>query len=88
MFGSRGPLKVVVAGLLLLNSALTQARRVCPTDEEWVTVWGTMPQLTEPHNLPPAPFVCSSWLDRVQTLTTCDRTRPAESSTTQPSVKR
>jgi hypothetical protein len=25
--------------------------------EKWVTIWGSMPQLTEPANLPPPPFV-------------------------------
>ncbi|KAL0939095.1 GDSL-like lipase acylhydrolase [Colletotrichum truncatum] len=43
---------------LFLASSLTEARPRCPTrdEREWVTVWGTMPQLTEPANLPPAPF--------------------------------
>ncbi|KAF9879311.1 GDSL-like Lipase/Acylhydrolase [Colletotrichum karsti] len=50
-------LKTALAALLLA-SPLAQARPRCPTrdEREWVTVWGTMPQLTEPANLPPAPF--------------------------------
>jgi hypothetical protein len=28
-----------------------------PRDGHWVDTWGTMPQLTEPANLPPPPFV-------------------------------
>ncbi|GKT42014.1 uncharacterized protein ColSpa_02195 [Colletotrichum spaethianum] len=43
---------------LLFFSPLVQARPRCPTrdEREWVTIWGTMPQLCEPANLPPAPF--------------------------------
>lgn len=26
-------------------------------DGHWIDTWGTMPQLTEPANLPPAPYV-------------------------------
>jgi hypothetical protein len=29
----------------------------CAGASKWVTIWGTMPQLTEPANLPPEPFV-------------------------------
>jgi len=28
-----------------------------PRDGHWVDTWGSMPQLTEPANLPPPPFV-------------------------------
>ena len=28
-----------------------------PRDGRWVDTWGSMPQLTEPANLPPPPFV-------------------------------
>ncbi|KXH42580.1 GDSL-like Lipase/Acylhydrolase [Colletotrichum nymphaeae SA-01] len=50
-------LKTAFAALLFL-SPLTQARPQHPArdEREWVTVWGTMPQLVEPANLPPAPF--------------------------------
>jgi hypothetical protein len=27
------------------------------SDSHWVNIWTTMPQLVEPANLPPAPFV-------------------------------
>ncbi|KAF6819609.1 GDSL-like lipase acylhydrolase [Colletotrichum plurivorum] len=51
-------LKTALAAALLLASPSTQARPRCPPRDErqWVTVWGSMPQLTEPANLPPAPF--------------------------------
>jgi hypothetical protein len=31
-----------------------------PSNGHWVDAWASMPQLTEPANLPPAPFVRSS----------------------------
>jgi hypothetical protein len=36
--------------------------------EEWVTIWGSMPQLTEPANLPPEPYVSLRllWLSQVR----------------------
>ncbi|KAI9158830.1 hypothetical protein HJFPF1_06829 [Paramyrothecium foliicola] len=42
-----------VAGLASLLPTV-HARSSC--GREWVTIWGSMPQLTEPANLPPAPF--------------------------------
>ncbi|KAL9943838.1 hypothetical protein D7B24_002095 [Verticillium nonalfalfae] len=50
-------LKRALTALVAL-STLTDARPPCPPrdNQEWVTVWGAMPQLTEPQNLPPAPF--------------------------------
>ncbi|KXH61125.1 GDSL-like Lipase/Acylhydrolase [Colletotrichum salicis] len=50
-------LKTAFTALLFL-SPLAEARPQHPTrdESEWVTVWGTMPQLVEPANLPPAPF--------------------------------
>jgi hypothetical protein len=27
-------------------------------NDHWVGIWATMPQLVEPANLPPVPFVC------------------------------
>ncbi|KAK1451950.1 GDSL-like Lipase/Acylhydrolase [Colletotrichum melonis] len=51
-------LKTAFAALLFL-SPLAEARPQHPArgdEREWVTVWGTMPQLVEPANLPPAPF--------------------------------
>lgn len=44
------------AGAIALNLALG-ATAACSNTTEWVTIWGAMPQLTEPANLPPAPFV-------------------------------
>ncbi|KAH8667819.1 lipolytic enzyme [Ilyonectria robusta] len=37
------------------TNALSGAK-VSRDDTNWITVWGSMPQLTEPANLPPAPF--------------------------------
>ncbi|KAH7376063.1 lipolytic enzyme [Plectosphaerella cucumerina] len=57
MFGSQGGLGAAFVAFLALSTGLADARRSCPSeDHDWVTVWGSMPQLTEPHNLPPAPF--------------------------------
>jgi hypothetical protein len=30
-----------------------------PADGHWIDTWASMPQLTEPANLPPPPYVCS-----------------------------
>ncbi|WP_434443143.1 GDSL-type esterase/lipase family protein [Lentzea sp. E54] len=38
----------------VLTPAVAQAR--IPRRTRWVTTWAAMPQLTEPHNMPPAPF--------------------------------
>jgi hypothetical protein len=35
-----------------------------PSNGHWVDAWASMPQLTEPANLPPAPFVRSTSLTR------------------------
>jgi hypothetical protein len=34
-----------------------RAIRPNPSNGHWVDAWASMPQLTEPANLPPAPFV-------------------------------
>lgn len=34
-----------------------KAIRPNPSNGHWVDAWASMPQLTEPANLPPAPFV-------------------------------
>lgn len=58
MLGYRGGLGAAFVALLALSTGFADARRSCPSDDhDWVTVWGSMPQLTEPHNLPPASFV-------------------------------
>ncbi|KAI8227780.1 hypothetical protein K4K57_008263 [Colletotrichum sp. SAR 10_99] len=51
-------LKTALAALLIASPLTEAARSRYPTrdEKEWVTVWGTMPQLVEPANLPPAPF--------------------------------
>lgn len=48
--------KVVFAALLLFQS-WTAAYVKRQRENQWVDIWGTMPQLVEPANLPPAPFV-------------------------------
>jgi hypothetical protein len=45
--------------VLVLSQALLAA---CAN--RWVDIWGTMPQLVEPANLPPTPFVGFSILPR------------------------
>ena len=47
-----------------------------PSNGHWVDAWASMPQLTEPANLPPAPFVRAylspssrflpNWHDRIK----------------------
>lgn len=36
--------------------------------EQWLTTWGSMPQLTEPQNLPPSPFTAPNVVFRNTTL--------------------
>lgn len=55
------------SGILLLLLLLLLCSAVSPVfaaarGERWVDIWGSMPQLTEPHNLPPAPYVSISFL--------------------------
>ncbi|MBE3044947.1 hypothetical protein IMZ48_20795 [Candidatus Bathyarchaeota archaeon] len=38
-------------------SAPSIQKRQNETDHHWVPTWTSMPQLVEPANLPPAPFV-------------------------------
>lgn len=47
--------KVAVAALLLFQS-WTSAYVKRQKENQWVDIWGTMPQLVEPANLPPAPY--------------------------------
>ena len=51
--------KTAVVGALVLSTAVeaSPAHGHPRDDKKWVSIWGTMPQLAEPHNLPPAPFV-------------------------------
>ncbi|KAL2107549.1 hypothetical protein VUR80DRAFT_5054 [Thermomyces stellatus] len=47
----------VVAGLAFSTAAQASTVELHPRDNtKWVSIWGSMPQLTEPHNLPPEPF--------------------------------
>lgn len=45
-----------VLGAVRVNGALNT--RGWNEKGHWVTAWGSMPQLCEPANLPPPPFVC------------------------------
>ncbi|KAL2287228.1 hypothetical protein FJTKL_05737 [Diaporthe vaccinii] len=47
--------KVAFAALLLFQS-WTAAYVKRQKENQWVDIWGTMPQLVEPGNLPPAPY--------------------------------
>jgi lysophospholipase L1-like esterase len=46
--------------LLSLAISVATTTSVAANNFKWVDIWGTMPQLTEPANLPPAPFNGSS----------------------------
>ena len=48
---------VAIAALLALFSNVEGKRHRKRDDRQWVETWATMPQLTEPANLPPAPYV-------------------------------
>lgn len=61
----------VVAALVLSTAAEASTAPVYPRDDKkWVSIWGTMPQLAEPHNLPPEPFVSRCCIRRMGTLLT------------------
>ncbi|KAK6523994.1 hypothetical protein TWF694_005662 [Orbilia ellipsospora] len=47
------PLVALVAAVSTVSAAALQKR---VHNGHWVNIWGTMPQLTEPQNLPPAPY--------------------------------
>lgn len=64
--------------LTLAFSAIVDARG-CANGTEWVTIWGTMPQLTEPANLPPAPFVSVAYSSYAEPLRVVDSTLIATS---------
>ena len=57
-------LGAALKGLALLALATPTAsspsfqKRQNESDYHWVPTWTSMPQLVEPQNLPPAPFVC------------------------------
>jgi hypothetical protein len=55
-------LLVGAAGYVQANAAegyavTKRTIRPNPSNGHWVDAWASMPQLTEPANLPPAPFV-------------------------------
>jgi len=41
----------------LSPSADIQARQATDEDNHWVVTWTSMPQLVEPNNMPPSPYV-------------------------------
>ncbi|KAF1847674.1 SGNH hydrolase [Cucurbitaria berberidis CBS 394.84] len=47
---------VAVQGDANKKSVVKRAIRPNPSNGHWIDAWATMPQLTEPANLPPAPF--------------------------------
>jgi hypothetical protein len=51
-----------------------------PSNGHWVDAWASMPQLTEPANLPPAPFVRTALRCLRAPLTNLLRTKLAPSS--------
>jgi hypothetical protein len=63
-------LTAAAAAILLLSSAVNVNARpgVARDEKRWVTIWGSMPQLTEPANLPPAPFVSPKMEDSMVSL--------------------
>jgi lysophospholipase L1-like esterase len=42
--------------ILTLSLAFLFIARLTAAETHWLTTWGTAPQLTEPHNLPPVPL--------------------------------
>ncbi|MEU7529924.1 SGNH/GDSL hydrolase family protein [Saccharothrix sp. NPDC042600] len=45
-----------VLALVLAAAAVTSAPATADRPRAWTHTWTSMPQLTEPHNMPPAPF--------------------------------
>jgi hypothetical protein len=54
-----GALLPAVRGDAVEVTVAKRAVRPNPSNGHWIDTWASMPQLTEPANLPPAPFVCS-----------------------------
>jgi hypothetical protein len=55
------------AGVTLLTAVNVASSALLPDvlgGGHWIDTWATMPQLTEPGNLPPAPFVSSILSER------------------------
>lgn len=62
MFFSR--LVLLLVGAVSVRGDAVESRNVDkrairpnPSNGHWIDAWASMPQLTEPANLPPAPFV-------------------------------
>jgi hypothetical protein len=66
MIFSRLVVLLVGAAVSVQGNAIVTKRahntgiRPNPSNGHWVDAWASMPQLTEPANLPPAPFVRTS----------------------------
>src|SRR6476646_4586983 len=58
IFFSNWLVALTVAGMFGCTQSAAHA-----ADGHWVTTWGCGPQLTEPGNLPPAPFTTDSMSD-------------------------
>ncbi|KAF9017989.1 extracellular GDSL-like lipase/acylhydrolase [Hymenopellis radicata] len=54
------PLIILVVSLFIHHAAAHLVARANHTEGHWIAAWASMPQLTEPANLPPAPFNTSS----------------------------
>lgn len=48
-------------------SLLDRGAAIALGGSQWVDIWTAMPQLTEPANLPPVPFVCSNPVSHIAT---------------------
>jgi hypothetical protein len=56
---SSSMVRSALSGLLLCSSFVGVKCAGESSDKHWVDIWATMPQLVEPANLPPAPYVSS-----------------------------
>lgn len=54
---SSSVVRSALSGLLLCSSFVGAKCAGDSKDKHWVDIWATMPQLVEPANLPPAPYV-------------------------------
>ena len=67
MIFSRLVVLLVGAAVSVQGNAIVTKRdhntgvRPNPSNGHWIDAWASMPQLTEPANLPPAPFVRTSY---------------------------
>lgn len=75
-----------IAATLLFSSTNVLANYAWQNAAHWVDTWTSMPQLTEPANLPPAPYV-HSLLPHPKPPLTTNRIKQGPSSSTPQSVK-